>query len=244
MNLRIAICDDEQEQQNITKQMLTRYSIHKDLELQITLFSNGEDLLEAITDSQTFHMILLDVEMEGISGVETAKKIREQYGYQIHIIFISMYPKYMQSGFDVRAFHYLIKPVKFEYLESILDRLIDEIENGTTKQILLHKNDMDYLIGIHDILYFEVTKSKRRIILAHTKDSEIYERTGYLSDVESELEGSHFISPCRGYLVNLCRIKAIQKQQVFLENGEAIPLSKRREKEIKNRFAKHVISIS
>lgn len=244
MTLKIAICDDDANETLYIKNLLQKYEMARDVDLACSVFTSGDALLQAYDTPISFQLIFLDVEMPDKTGLDVAKQIRQFYGKQVKIIFVSQYPKYMQSSFDVQAFHYLTKPVDYIYLEQLMDRIINDIEENVLTKVVVNHDGVDYLINISDILYIESIKKKRDTLCIHYKYNQVIEYKGFLIEWEHELCTHGFVTPCRGYLVNLREIASIHKTELVLSDGQTLPLSKRQEKNIRELFAKQIITFS
>ena len=77
MNLKVALCDDNQAEQELLRSFLTKYELGHDIDFQIATFSNGEELLQSYSQSGCFHLLLLDMEMPNMNGLDAAKYIRK-----------------------------------------------------------------------------------------------------------------------------------------------------------------------
>ncbi len=111
--LNIAICDDEINILNKTKEILENY---KKQSISVEVFLKGEDLVES---DSNFDIIFLDIDMTGINGIETARLIREK-DKKVKIIYVTNYTDYTSSAFSVHAFGYLLKPVnEKKYISAI-----------------------------------------------------------------------------------------------------------------------------
>ena len=105
MKLNIAICDDENYILTHTTSLIDIYQFqHLDTNLSVDCYTSGEALLKAYTQSRQYHIILLDIEMTGLNGIETARKIRNEIDRNVIIVFISSYPEYMQESFSVHPY--------------------------------------------------------------------------------------------------------------------------------------------
>src|SRR5690554_4436059 len=108
---RVAICDDEVNQRELVKNMLITLSVKSNIEFEYDLFSSGEQLVAHYENQETsFHILILDVEMGGMNGIQTARSIRNLHHLDEQIVFLTSYPEYMVESFDVITFQYLIKP--------------------------------------------------------------------------------------------------------------------------------------
>jgi DNA-binding LytR/AlgR family response regulator len=123
---RIALCEDEkiyaETQERLCREILDKMNAS----YEISVFGSAEDFLAAFSKrGDRCHLILLDLIMGGISGMELARRIRES-DKETDIIFLTSNPEFMSKGYDVKALHYLLKPVDAEQL----GRLIKTVYEG------------------------------------------------------------------------------------------------------------------
>ena len=161
--LKIAICDDEQPIREYLKRL-----VKKCTEGEIRLFADGGELL---ADPTAFDLILLDISLNREQnaaepdGMETARKIRERS--DALIIFVTALREYVFEGYDVGAFHYLLKPIDEQKFTEVMDRAICQIRSKKNVEPLVIKVGGNYVrIPVDDILYAE---NQARKIMLHTK---------------------------------------------------------------------------
>lgn len=161
--LKIAICDDEQPIREYLKRL-----VEKCTEGEIRLFADGGELL---ADPTAFDLILLDISLNREQnaaepdGMETARKIRERS--DALIIFVTALREYVFEGYDVGAFHYLLKPIDEQKFTEVMDRAICQIRSKKNVEPLVIKVGGNYVrIPVDDILYAE---NQARKIMLHTK---------------------------------------------------------------------------
>lgn len=216
--IRIAICEDEQilleQLTDYVKTLLNRHSIIYNIES----YSNGNALLVR----KPFDILLLDIAMEPLNGMELAKKLRAR-GDDGKIIFITSYQQYAVEAYDVQAFHYLIKPVDIEKLEEILLKIYNLIGKEDKQAIVIHQGTTVKKISFEKISYLEVINRK---IYLH-KNRETIPFYGKLSELEPTLP-KEFFRCHRSYIVNFDHVLHYNKEEIWLDNDEVIPLSKRR----------------
>ncbi len=210
--MRIAICDDEKE---ICGQ-LKRLVMKQRADCEVFLFDSGRQLLES---RQRFHIILMDIQMEGMSGIETAKVLRMKDENAV-LIFVTALREYVFEAFDVSAFHYLLKPVSEDKFRRVFEsacRQAEKREQEEREQIFFRTRTRNYTLRKRDILYVE---SRGRKVDIHTaKDCVTVYAT--MNGLEEQL-GDNFYRCHRGYLVNLSHVAEYEPGKILLGNGEAI----------------------
>ena len=211
--MRIAICDDEEK----VREILLRKVGTALSEDTIDTFSSGENLLKA---SEVPDILLLDIKMPGISGMEVAKRLRERADKTV-IIFITGEEQYVFDSFDVQAFHYLVKPFSDQKLEEVLNKAKESITKEKNKlekkYVMVNSGGSHIRICLSDVIYAEVFNSK---VIVHTTDSAI-EYYGRLTELE-KLAGEDFFRTHRAYLVHLKFVKKYDATNVYLKKGQAL----------------------
>ena len=129
MAYRVAVCDDSSEDARYVAGMVHAWASSRDAALQVERFPSAEAFLFHYAGDQSYDMLLLDIEMGGMNGVELARRIRRENEI-IQIIFITGYSDYIAEGYDVAALHYLMKPLKEEKLFSVLDRAAEKMRSN------------------------------------------------------------------------------------------------------------------
>lgn len=217
--MNIAICDDESRIREGMKSVLKE--AFPDASLRE--FSSGQKLLEAAGHEYLPDIVLLDIAMEGMNGMETARKLRELS--DMLLIFVTGVKEQVFQAFDVGAFHYLLKPVEKEKLISVVSKAIAEVEknNMQPKFMLVKTADGYRRVNISDILYAE---SDGRKVILHMKQ-EILEFYDRMEELEKRL-GAGFYRCHRGYIVSLSEIRGYDSTSIVLSNGEQIYLAKRK----------------
>jgi len=220
--LTIAVCDDEVLFRMNLVNKLKRVCENKECYIAVDEFCSGEEFLSAKT---YYDVVFLDVKMDQLSGIDTAKKIREE-NKNSKIIFITAYEEYVYEAFEVSAFQYIRKPVLEGKLSETIERILKEMENEKLADhyFLLTKGVQTLKICESDILFFEV---QNRVVKIHMDKEEI-EYYGSLEKVEAQLSSETFFRCHRSYIVNLKHVKSYNRIEIQMENGEKILLSGRK----------------
>lgn len=226
--VNIVICENDKNDQEFVKAKVIEILDDLNIEYEIKVYNSGDDLLEGY-DKYT-DIILLDIQMDGLDGMETARKIRE-FDDNVEIIFITSFVEYALEGYEVNAYRYLLKPVKDENLMTSLINCLND-RNFVKRSIVIKEGDTRIKISLKDIMYIEVQGND---ITVHTlKDT--YRTKGTMSNFETEINSNMFVRCHKSYLVNLEYIKSIKRYTSILVNDEEVPLSRNKYKEIKDRF--------
>lgn len=228
--MKIAICDDEKSQQRLLCKYVEEWAKGRGQRVQLCCFDSAESFLFSWEDEKDYKALILDIEMGSMNGMELAGKIRETDS-DIPILFVTGYGEYMQSGYDVAALHYLMKPVDREKFFHVLDRL--PLEDGVAEKILFQTEEGNVSLPPGEIWYVEA--EGHRCVL-HTRNAVMLLKES-IGSVEKRLAGCDTIIKChRSYLVNLQHVSVVLKEEMVLDNGEKIPLSRNLRKAANDAF--------
>ncbi len=210
--MRIAICDDEKEICNQLKKLVLKQRT----DCEVFLFDSGKELLKS---RQRYSVILMDIQMEGMSGIETAKALRMKDENAV-LIFVTALKEYVFEAFDVSAFHYLLKPVSGEKFCKVFEsacREAEKREQEAEEQIFFRTRTRSFTLLKRDILYVE---SRGRKVDIHTvKDCVTVYAT--MNGLQEQL-GDNFYRCHRGYLVNLAHVAEYEPDKILLGGGETV----------------------
>ena len=229
MPLTITICDDNEAQITELRRLLDEWSENRPFALTIDEYISAESFLFSYPDKPC-DILLLDIEMKEINGMELAKKLRSE-GDKLPIVFITGYADYMSEGYEVEALHYLLKPVNKEKLFNVLDRYIKR-HTSKKDEILLQYEDKSLHVSADEIAYIEAVGKKSCVHFADGKTLLCDKGLGELNKTLTK----NFTLCHRSFAVNLRFIRSIAKEEITLDNGEKIPVSRRMYKEVNERF--------
>lgn len=229
MPLTIAICDDNENQIKEMRRLLSEWSADKPFALDIDEYISAESFLFSYPDKPC-DLLLLDIEMDRLNGMELAKRLRSN-GDMLPIIFITGYSDYIAEGYDVEALHYLLKPVAKEKLFAVLDKYVEKRSVKADELIFETANGATH-ISADRITYIEAFGRKTAV---HLSDDRIIDCMVSISRF-SAMRLNGFVSPHRSYIVNLRFMRSIGKTEIALDNGTIIPLSRRLYKDVNEKF--------
>lgn len=227
--LNIAVCDDERLEIEYLTHLTEEWAHKTKTAVNISGFASAEAFLFKYEENKSFDILLLDIQMKAMDGIELAEKIREN-NISIQIVFITGFPDYISSGYDVSALHYLIKPVEKEKLFEVLSKAKDKI-NKSDKFILISADSESIKISLKDIIYIEAFGHSSCVVC---KNGECTVKLP-ISDIGKMLDES-FIHCHRSYIANLKHISKITKTDIIFDNGKQIPVSRRMYKDVNMSF--------
>ena len=221
--MRVALCDDSNIFRNDVKNKVEAY--FNSLDLMIYEYESGESLLKAL-QILSFDLLILDIEMGGIDGLETAKRIRES-GSDMPIILLTSHTEFAMDGYELGVYRFLSKPVQEGKLYDALDSIIKKL--GDEKKVMLRVDGEDILVKVNDIMYISASNVYLDVV---TKDRTFLIRKK-LKDMLSELPGDIFLQVHRSNIVNVNYVKSITNAEVVMQNGKKISATKQKAADLK-----------
>ena len=222
--MKIAVCDDDKTVRDDIVHLIKKHIP----DVNIFTFVSGEELIDYGED---FDISFIDIEMEKMTGIDVAER---QGSPKSIIIFITKYSDYMESAFDVNAYHYLLKPIDNEKFADVLKRAWKDamiINERNNKYIMVKSFGVQHKIFVKDIYYIESNNKK---VVIHTKDG-IIASYGRMDELENLL-GDEFYRCHRCYLVNMENISAYSADMVKVSNGDKLILAKKKHKDFVKKY--------
>lgn len=218
--LCIGICDDNYDARLALRSALERLLEPRREKARILEFSSGEGLLRwRDRHPGELHLVFLDLEMDQLDGMETARRLR-QAETGIQLAFVTGYDSHVFEGYQVGALGYLLKPPKEAQLADILDRAAAALTRTEEAFFLCRRGEVTYRIPQQEILYFV---SNRRQVTCVTREKS-YVFYGKLDQVAQEV-GSGFVRIHQRYLVRGGAVGQVAGSQVFV-GDTVLPISR------------------
>ena len=218
--LRIAICDDETAARDALRIQLEKILI-EDAEEIVYEFSSGTNAASWLANHPgEIDLLFLDVEMKGLSGMETAEKIRT-FDDQILIVFVTGYSDYVFDGYLVGAMDYLMKPASEEKLRQLIGRVRVKSEQEEPRTFTLKNMDGTWRFRLFDILYFY--SDRRKVILVTARGE--YSFYARLDEIEKQLSPD-FVRIHQRYLIHPAHVDFLNSESVTI-CGRDLPCSRR-----------------
>lgn len=231
--MRIAIIDDLEQERAILTSYLKKYSQTNNIYIRLSTYTSGEEFLKSASDS--FDLIFLDVYMGGMTGLETAQKIRES-NQTCLLVFSTASSDFAIKSFRVRAFDYLVKPYSYEQFIEVMHLAEKKIKNISHYIEVKESREMVRIL-LRNIIYVDYSN---HYIQIHTTDRII---KTYMNFTEfSTLLKDHpiFLNCYRNCLVNLDYVSSLKDHDFLLSTGESIPIAREKRIEIRKLYAEYV----
>jgi DNA-binding LytR/AlgR family response regulator len=226
--MRIAYCDDEKIQEVFLKNAISQWERTSNISCEITTYGSAEEMLFENPGSFPFDIIILDIELNHMNGIELARSIR-RVDKHVMIAFLSNSREYVFQGYEVQAVRYFVKPLSEEQLFPVLD-MVKQISDQK-QYIIVGGAGEKIKLDFDEIIYVEALG---HYINIYTEKSN-YEIKMNMIDIAGKLTGC-FISTHRSYLVNLRHIEKITKTECHLKGGHTIPVSRSAYKQVNQEF--------
>jgi len=230
---RIAICDDVASDRAQAAAMIDTILTNSHIHHRITEFDSAQALLDAVGHGERYSLLLLDVVMEGMDGIELARRLRSR-DTGTDIIFLSGNREMALYGYEVNAVRYLAKPADPEKLREAL--LHCHKKWREKKEILVPTERSLHRIPLSDIQFVEAYDRGTLFVLANEQIKSRYK----LSEAEAMLPRALFTLCHRAFIVNLSCVRSIRCYEFVLKNGQTIPIGKNRYNEVYKRFLDHL----
>lgn len=231
--IKFAVCDDEPLMLRELADQITDYMTSSSRAgCSVSRFPSGRALLES---GGSFDVIFLDIRMEQPDGMETAQLLRQR-GENSLLIFVTVLKERVFDAFQTEAYDYLLKPLNKVCFDRTMGRVLRSLAKRGAKGIVIQRGTGCEVVPFSDIVYCEVLGRK---IYIHKNDGTTTDFYDRLENLERRVDG-RFFKCHRSYLVNLDCVRGCQTGQVMLPRGEAIPVSRLRERELTQALLRHM----
>ncbi len=222
--MKICICDDDSFFVREIRTLLEPFQTETD-GFNISDFSCGEELIETYKSGETFDIVFIDIEMNGMNGIEVAERIKELAPETI-IIFVSSHPSYIFEAFRIEALHFLVKPIKEKEFAEVFTRAMKKYTT-LNASVILKWESVRNKIAINKISYVE---GYRRHLIVHTANG-VFEAVGKISEIYEVLKPHGFVRVHQGFIVNMNYIQNFYTNEVELTDGSKVAVSVRKKQE-------------
>lgn len=233
--MKIAICDDETEFIDVVCSLLEQWAKERSIKLTIYRFTNGDDLIDAHRN-ECMDLIIMDVIMPLLSGLDTAKELRNM-NQTVPIVFLTSSREFAVDSYEVKAFHYLMKPVDRAAFFLMLDDFLETF-NPPKPFFTAKTADGFCRIVIADVDYLEAQNKQVIVHLSNGRTIVIRELFSKCAEIFSPENG--FCCCHRSYIVNLNNVEQFSKTEITTVHKAAIPISRNSYAAFKETYFNHM----
>lgn len=223
---QIAVCDDEQVELNKTAMMLGDYKTkrfggpHAGSDLVVECFINAAQLLSRVREEDySPDLILMDIYMQGMTGIEAARALRAMHN-ESKIVFLTSSREHALDAFRVNAAQYLTKPVSKEELFRFLDSLFVQNAEEHRKYVVLQADKKICRVAVQDIVYCEAQKKNQHIYLADGTQLRLHMSMAGLEELLSGF--SEIVRAGNSYIINLRHIESLNGQELKMDTDKTL----------------------
>lgn len=228
--MRIAICDDERASMECTVTCLEDYMIDRRVSVDYECFERYAPLKERLGE---FDVFILDYQVPEINGIEFAKTLRETYGEEKTVIFVTSFSEIVYESFEVRTHRFLVKPIIKEKFYEALDSYFKT--NPISKKIVIKAFGDTQVVNLNDVYYIE--SSRKDVIINMADDKIVYHKS--ISEMEEQLSKLGFFRCHRSFLVNLNNVKKFDSKNVYFENEKSVPMGPKKFAEFNKEYLRN-----
>lgn len=227
--ISVGICDDTTYWREQIVEMVSDYQIKKQLNVCVKQYESAEEYIKAQDD---IDVLFLDIEMNGMSGIELKDILIENKRNEM-IVFMTNFDMYIREAFGKNVCGFIDKPVSKEKVFSILDKIAEEKKENADCQLAAELH-----VALKEIQYI---KSNDKYVEIHTEDGVV---PGYISlkECENILPSKMFIRVSRFYIINYAAIKNVEGA-IEMSDGQKIKISRGKIKQIKKQYVDYLMDI-
>lgn len=237
--MRIAVCDDDEREISRIGKLIAAYQKSREETVDCRYFTNSTHFLRGLKGGE-YDLILLDVLMPGIGGIQTAQEIRAVDG-NVRIVFVSASPESAAESYRVGAYYYLLKPLEAASFFALLDRVCGELSAHTEPGFMLKSREEIVRIDFARLKFVEVIN---KTVYFHMADGIVREATATLADFEGMLLArSDFLKIHRSYVANLSYMQAVESGCAVMKNGTSLPVSRQRYRHVQDIYMRFLYQV-
>lgn len=232
--LKIAICDDSLTDRVVLEKLLRLYGNNQGIEMHIDGYHSAELLFKAC-NQEKYSLVFMDIYLGGMQGNEAARILVESG--DCCVIFTTSSVEFALEGFEIGVFHYVVKPYDYDKIAKSMEKYVRTfyVDSMAVLRVKPVGNEPEQIIRQKDICYIE---SFDKIRCIHTRNGDVNTYMT-INEINGMLLENVFCRPHRSYVVNLDYVKRFAKNELELEAGRIIPISRSAYEEVAAKYARY-----
>lgn len=229
--MKVAVIEDDREIAGQICDYVEKYGAETGRIFEIVTYDDGLMFLDSFRSQ--YDIILMDIELPTINGMETSAKVR-QADNEVVIIFITYMAQFAVKGYEVQALDFIVKPVAYSFFAQKFRRAVVEAENKKSESIIVKTAAGFERLAVSKIKYVEVSGHN---MLIHMVDRDLTLRCS-IKEMEEKLKDYHFLRCNVCYLLNPVFIDKVSQNMVMVDNV-SLPISRPKKKEFLKGLAEY-----
>jgi Response regulator of the LytR/AlgR family len=233
---RIAICDNDNDIVGEIDTLIMSLQPAVNVPLNVDVYFSGERLMDAMKSGEDYHVIILEVKLEGLDGLAVGNYIRNQLNNSVvEIIYVSKFNDYIQLSMRNKPYGYILKPINPDELRNTLLDCIDSIQSSNGR-IIFSNGEALVVLDTKSIYYFE---SRGRSVEVHTSKGIQLVKT-QMQDITKQINNSDFLLIHRSYFINLNFVSKYAPPEIEMINGNILPISRLRKRDVNGAIVNYI----
>lgn len=232
--MNTAIVDDDSMLANLMHFTLNKYAAEHNYEIHTSVFDSGEAFLQSFVPDR-YDIVFMDIYMDGMSGVETARQMRAMDN-EVVLIFLTSSDEHMPDAFSCHAFDYILKPAKPERVFRVMDdclEILSKRDSTNNKYIEFSENHQHVRVYLRDLVSLEVND---HYVYVTTSDGQEFHPKQSFSSLTKEITEENFLLINRGVLVNLDYVTHMADGECYLKNKSSFSVKVREKNAIQKQW--------
>ena len=231
--MNIALIDDEAAILENVRKCVENEIVPQD-EVNLSAYTRAEDFLQEMEQGYEFDILVSDIDMPDMGGLELGRRIHEEGGGP-YLVFLTAYLEYAAESYIIEAYQYILKEDMEKRLPPILRQLIDRVKKEKKQFRMVGTPTSKVIVYYRDMLYMEKEKGSKYI--CYITEHGIYKERISLNQLSQELASDEFILIERGYIINVSHIASMKDGMVHMDNGARIFVNRISFKKIKEQIS-------
>ena len=231
--MNIALIDDEAAILENVRKCVENEIVPQD-EVNLSAYTRAEDFLQEMEQGYEFDILVSDIDMPDMGGLELGRRIHEKGGGP-YLVFLTAYLEYAAESYIIEAYQYILKEDMEKRLPPILRQLIDRVKKEKKQFRMVGTPTSKVIVYYRDMLYMEKEKGSKYI--CYITEHGIYKERISLNQLSQELASDEFILVERGYIINVSHIASMKDGMVHIDNGARIFVNRISFKKIKEQIS-------
>lgn len=230
--IHVAICDDDAREAEMTGRIVESCFREKEMVCRSSIFYDSKNLFYEVEEGAHYDILLLDIEMPDLNGIELTDRIRKYLPDAI-TIFLTSYEQYVYKSFVVQPYRFIPKKDAGEMLPVAVKDALALAFGREGKYYVAENQRVLEKIPLRSITYIW-HREKYAYIEKSNKEHTKVRKT--LKQVYKELPEEDFVWVDRGCIVNLAQIQKITGEGIILTDGTCLGVGRERITELKDRL--------